>query len=279
MTDLPLGLLSVSGDDAATFLHGQLTNQIAELKPGDATFAAYCSPKGRILGLFWIIRGADRFRMLTDRALLPSLRKRLQMFVLRSKVEIVDESDTLTLFAGASLSDANDKAPTVEHSDDHILLRLPFGGPVLGISPEQAPDGYSMNAAQWRSTMIAAGLPWISEATAEAFVPQMVNLDLLGGLNFRKGCYPGQEIVARTHYRGILKRRMWRFSCDYDVADGDDVRDAEGKLQGQVVLSEGGECLAVAQIAAMTEATPLFANESALERLTLPYAVPEEQGA
>jgi len=218
-------LLGVTGDDAAGFLHGQFTNDVESLAPGHAQWNGWCSPKGRLLATFLLVRTADRFLIMLPAEIAAPIAKRLAMYVLRSKVKIVDESELYTRIGLAGERAAvNVKAHwgsipaamrTVE-KDGAICVALGDNRFVALVPPKAAPAMWDLlsgaetrgSADEWEWTSIQAGIPTIVAATQEAFVPQMANFDLVGGVSFSKGCYPGQEIVARTQYRGILKRRM-----------------------------------------------------------------------
>ena len=211
-----LGVLAASGPDAENFLHNQLTNDVLALEPGALHLAGYCSAKGRLLATLIVWKSNESIMLLMPREILPGVQKRLQMFVLRSKVTLSDVSDQTVLIGAAAPDQQN--IPWPDTAGRHAswtpstgLQRALWMGPA-----EQAIklwDALSANlppadASRWRWLDIRAGLPMIVEATREQFVPQMVNFDLVGGVNFRKGCYPGQEIVARSQYLGKLKRRM-----------------------------------------------------------------------
>lgn len=221
-----LGVLAVSGADAETFLHSQLTNDVQELSLGAMHLGGYCSPKGRLLATLLIWKSNDGVMLVMPRELLPGIQKRLQMFVLRSKVTIADVSEQMVLI-GAAAPDAQDIGFSDALGLNAVwpsaagLQRALWMGPLESamrlwetLSAKLSP----MNASHWRWLDIRAGLPMVVEATREQFVPQMVNFDLIGGVNFRKGCYPGQEIVARSQYLGKLKRRMLLASTQTDIA-------------------------------------------------------------
>ena len=221
-----LGVLAVSGADAETFLHSQLTNDVQELSLGAMHLGGYCSPKGRLLATLLIWKSNDGVMLVMPRELLPGIQKRLQMFVLRSKVTIADVSEQIVLI-GAAAPDAQDigfsDAPGLNAVWPSAagLQRALWMGPVetaMRLWETSSAKLSPMNASHWRWLDIRAGLPMVVEATREQFVPQMVNFDLIGGVNFRKGCYPGQEIVARSQYLGKLKRRMLLASTQTDIA-------------------------------------------------------------
>lgn len=229
-----LRVIRVTGADAADFLHGQLTQDITGLPPGQARLAGYCTPKGRLLGTLVIWRDPQQTQDLL--ALMPAdiaeaLVKRLTMFVLRAKAKLTITPLSVlgvTLVAGT----AGATPPETESSDQIVppndtapwaVLQTSQGTWVsaprrdadiqrwwLITDQEPASPNSDANALQaaWQAQDIAAGLPWIHVATQDLFIPQTLNLDLIEGVNFTKGCYPGQEIVARSHYRGTVKRRM-----------------------------------------------------------------------
>jgi tRNA-modifying protein YgfZ len=189
-------LLSVTGDDATAFLHGQFTNDVQALDVGHAQWNGWCSPKGRLLATFVLLKRAEGYLLMLPAELAAPIAKRLSMFVLRSKVKVAEVTREHAMF-GAVHRDL----PGALQVGDRISVLVvdkDFHVPVNGTE------------ADWDHALIDAGIPVILAATQDAFVPQMVNFELVGGVSFRKGCYPGQEIVARTQYRGILKRRMAR---------------------------------------------------------------------
>ena len=221
-----LGVLAVSGTDAESFLHNQLTNDVLELRPGSMHLGGYCSPKGRLLATLLIWKTDDGVMLVMPRELLPGIQKRLQMFVLRSKVTIADVSEQTVLIGAAApglqeISFSEKDGVNAVWPSAAGLQRALWMGPVepathlwKTLSKTLTPS----SASHWRWLDIIAGLPMVVEATREQFVPQMVNFDLVGGVNFRKGCYPGQEIVARSQYLGKLKRRMLLASTQAAIA-------------------------------------------------------------
>ena len=223
------GLIAFAGEESVSFLHNQLTNDVEHLGQEEVRLAGYCTPKGRMLASFLMWRDADSVYLQLARAIQPAVQKRLQMFILRSKTKPADVSDqfvTLGLGGGdaeAVLRTWFDVLPAKPYSRiDHplgALLRVgdAFGAPryLWLASPETAAMAAPVLAERlyvggneaWRLSEIHAGVPQVVAATQEQFVPQMVNFELLGGVNFKKGCYPGQEIVAHSQYLGKLKRR------------------------------------------------------------------------
>lgn len=229
ITDLShLGLIQVGGEDAQTFLQGQVTNDVKLLNGSNSHYAGYCNPKGRLLAIFLAFAHQGHFHLQLNGALKEPILKRLKMYVLRSKVVVEDMSDTLIRFgiagteAAIALKEHFGSIPEEHHHlVDHetaTLLRLP--GTTMRFEiftrPEHAAEIWitlrkhcePVGSDGWEWHEIQAGIPDVTPATQEAFVPQMLNLDVLGGISFKKGCYTGQEIVARTHYLGTIKRRM-----------------------------------------------------------------------
>lgn len=255
------GVIAASGVDAVSFLQAQLTADVAGLAADRMQLAGYCSVKGRLLATFHLWRSADGVLLRLPRELVATLIKRLSMFVLRSKVKLVDASDAWStcalLGAGSAecLRAEGLAAPDVPWSSmtagslridrllpasgvgERYLLTLPAGAelpPGLAALPRETSEAW------WRSE-IAAAVPTVFAATQEKFVPQMINFEVLGGVNFRKGCYPGQEIVARSQYLGKLKRRMQIAHADAKgVLPGADVFDDTGNVVGTVVMAAAG---------------------------------------
>jgi len=218
-------LLSITGDDAAAFLHGQFTNDVQSLPQGAAQWSGWCSPKGRLLATFLLLRRAEGFLLMLPAELAPAFAKRLGMFVLRSRVKIAEASDSSArlAFAGKTagvivareFGFTPDAMRSVE-KDGTVCVALDAERFVILVPTGEAPalwEKLAQNATPagpdaWTWSLVKAAIPVVTLATQEAFVPQMANFDLVGGVSFRKGCYPGQEIVARTQYRGSLKKRM-----------------------------------------------------------------------
>jgi len=234
-----LGLMAFSGEDAAHFLHNQLTNDVEHLSQQEARLAAYCSPKGRMLASLLMWRQGDSVLLELPREIQPAVQKRLQMFILRAKVKLADAADAQVVLglggarAGAALAPWFAALPAAPYAKVDAaagtLIRVAdaFGAPRYQwiATPELARQAWPQLAqilrpagtALWRLAEIHAGVPQIVTATQESFVPQMVNFEVIGGVNFKKGCYPGQEIVARSQYLGKLKRRMMLATVSFDA--------------------------------------------------------------
>jgi tRNA-modifying protein YgfZ len=199
------GLLSVAGADARAFLHAQLTNDIEHLAADRAALAGWCSARGRLLASFLVVPAPEGFLLQLARDLAAPVAKRLSMFVLRSKVSITDASDAWAQFG---LWDVERDQPQVAWNGHRASVQVGERRYLELVPEKDAQDKANADEAQWTLQEIRAGRPLISAATQDQFVPQMVNFEQLGAVDFQKGCYPGQEIVARAQYRGQVKRRM-----------------------------------------------------------------------
>lgn len=226
-----LSLIEVAGENAAEFLHNQLSNDVQHLQTTETRLAAYCSPKGRMLASLLLWKTNSSIFLQISSTLQVSIQKRLQMFIMRSKVKLSNVSDEYVLIglggknAGAVLTQWFAHLPETVNAkidnDNGSLFRAAdaFGHPryqwvikrdlLENIWTELDAKLSYASSSVWRTAEILAGIPYITDKTQEQFVPQMVNFELIGGVNFKKGCYPGQEIVARSQYLGKLKRRMF----------------------------------------------------------------------
>lgn len=286
LTDL--GLIRASGEDATTFLHNLLTNDISHLTEGLVRNAGLCTAKGRMIASFTIWREGDDFLLLLSADILPGILKKLSMYVLRSKVKLADISAERALLGTVGLSAGPTEPMTTAAYEGGTAIRLDAHRCVLAVPAEkvaaiQAGLGAAGTLDDWHLAEIRAGMPRIVAATQEAFVPQMVNYETaaVGGVSFQKGCYPGQEVVARTHYLGKIKRRMYRTQLDTAFPPGTDVFTPEAGEQhcGAVVLTapapEGGfESLLVVQSSG-AEANAVHVGKPGgphAQILPLPYA-------
>lgn len=227
-----LGVIRAQGEEAAKFLHGQLTQDFSLLGLSEARLAGFCSAKGRLLASFiGFKRAHDEILLVCHADLLPATLKRLSMFVLRAKVKLSDASAEFQLrgLAGDAVPAALPAAPWSKlDADGAQLVRLyPAAGVAraLWVAPAGAalPAAPALDAANWDWLDVVAGVPLLSQAVVEAFVPQMINLESVGGVNFKKGCYPGQEVVARSQFRGTLKRRAYPVQGDAPMHAGQEV--------------------------------------------------------
>lgn len=216
-----MAVVEVSGADAMEFLHGQFTNHINEI--GDAfRLAAYCQPQGRILSLMRVVKKGDLFYLIMPQDLTAGFIKRLSMFILRSKV-FIRLADELAVFGVIS---QNKQLPDIAHAvidNDMVIGRVSNWGnlqrallvanPAKVLNQMQVTD----DSAMWFLSEIETSTPWVFEKTKEAFIPQWINLDLIGGLVFDKGCYPGQEIISRMQHLGKTPRRLVLLKSDSKV--------------------------------------------------------------
>jgi tRNA-modifying protein YgfZ len=291
-------VLRVSGADAATFLQGQLTCDVLGLAAERWTWGAYCSAKGRVLANFMLWASGGGYRIMLPQSLASTAAKRLRMFVLRSKVLIEDESDSIVLLGVCPGEDAPSlralglPEPQAEfflaRQTDWEVLGLSRGRALIAATTEGAKKcwtalpGKGQCAVNWEGLAIAQGEPWVLPQTQDAFVPQMLNLEILGGVSFTKGCYPGQEIVARSQHLGQVKRRLYRYRAisGEGITPGSSLFSEAGDVVGTVLNVAPGEqgsteILAVVQTSA--SASPLYyanAQGPRLEPCPLPYDVP-----
>jgi folate-binding protein YgfZ len=280
-----LALLRVRGADARTFLDSQLTRNVPAV--GTASLAGYCSPKGRLLASFVVWADDDGVGLLVARDIAEPIAKRLGMYVLRAKatIELVDEATAIT---GVLAADATQAVWAVAVEGPTTRIRVPDAeGRTRHLAIGPARDELTAQGALWRWLDIRAGIAAITGTTQDRFVPQMLNLEALGGVDFRKGCFPGQEVVARSQYLGKLKRRTALATMeDGDLpTPGTDLFAAgSSDAVGVVVNAERGPDGRIALLAELPVA--LFAADDlrvggvtgpALRVETLPYALPDNE--
>ena len=282
------GVIRADGEDAAKFLHSQLTQDFALLGLNEARFAGFCSAKGRLLATMIGWKQSETTILLAlPLELLPAIQKRLSMFVLRAKCKLSDASAEIGLWGAVGSADESPRW-SLQRAGDAVQIRLPDSGEgsrwlIASATPPELPV---MPAEDWQWGTLASGLPMVVAATTEQFVPQMLNLELLGGVNFQKGCYPGQEVVARSQYRGTLKRRTYLYELDGTTAQaGQEIFHSEdpGQPAGLVANSahRGAQSLVLAEtkIAALaTGSLHLGAPDGpVLTPRPLPYALTEPE--
>ena len=293
------GLLAVTGDDARAFLHAQLSNDVEHLPPRSARRAGYCSPKGRLLASFLVVARPDGFLLQVSGDLAAAIAKRLTMYVLRSKVKITDAAAAWPQFgvwgrgSAALLRSAGFSVPeaSMQAAESPAGIVIGLGAErflVLGVPQTAATLSAKMPqtaADAWVLADIRAGLPLITLPTQDQFVPQMANFELIGGIDFKKGCYPGQEVVARAQYRGQVKRRMYRGEVEAPgaiaPAAGQDLFGSEPQAIGTIVNvaprpGGGYELLAVIQSSTVDQGDAIHvgAPEGPAARIApLPYAI------
>jgi len=278
-----LGVLAFRGADAAKFLQGQLSADVEKLGTGVSTLAGLHNPQGRVIALLTLLRtAADEVLAVLPRELIGVVEPRLRKYILRAKVRIEDLSESLRVLGSVT-------GPT----SDPAVRQMPWADRWMLLVPADHPDVFAGQMAardHWDRADIAAGLPQVFLPTSETFVAQMLNLDLLGAIAFDKGCYTGQEVIARAHYRGRVKRRLQRWHAPPGPAPkpGASARTADGRTLTVVRAAVGGnggwDLLAVGTFAAAEPAAeapaveaPGAADASALvvEPLPLPYSLPE----
>jgi len=300
------GVIVAYGDEAGGFLQGQFSNDVLSLDDTRSQFNSFCTPKGRMLANFRLFLRGESYYLRMPRAMVEPVLKRLRMFVLRSKVTLEDADDALVRIGlsgpraveelTSALGAAPESVDAVTQVGEITAIRVPGPHPRFELYGELAPmkqlwDKLNVRcapvgAARWALLDIMAGIPTVTPATSEAFVPQMANMQLIGGVSFKKGCYPGQEVVARMHYLGKLKRRMYRVSIDTDQppAPGTEILGAssseaeEDSAAGRIVdaqLHPDGKvmALAVLQIATAEAGGLHLAGDKgpAVNLETLPY--------
>ena len=292
ITRLPhLGVIRVAGDDAVSFLQGQLTNDFALLRPEQARLAGFLSAKGRMQASFvGLVRVPGEVLLVCSRDLLETVRKRLSMFVLRAKARLTDASEEIAVYGVAG--------DTVEQLAGHALpawARQDVGNAqMVGLPPaagqaralwlapaaDASPAGPALSASLWSWGEVASGVATLTTPVVDAFVPQMLNYESVGGVNFKKGCYPGQEIVARSQFRGTLKRRAYLVQAEVPLAVGAEVFHGADPEQscGTVVQAapapDGGWTAIVSMQTSATDGgrlTAVAADGPLLELRSLPY--------
>jgi folate-binding protein YgfZ len=229
-----LAIIEISGADAESFLNAQFTSNIKRQSEHQLQFSAWCNPKGQVKTTFYIYRHADNFYILLPEELKVSFLKQLGMYILRADVRLTDHSDSLTRL-GLCVEKSDLEKSNVEQPD--VFNQLPDNLAVLPLASTESGQGQSRyiiifdneqevsvrdtlteqltdtDSSVWKGLDIQSGIPWLTLETAEKFLPQMLNLDLMEALDYQKGCYPGQEIIARLHYRGELKRNLYLAMC------------------------------------------------------------------
>lgn len=246
------GFLAVTGRDAHKFLQGYVTCDIDDISDTTAAIGAICNLQGRMVTSFRIIRADDGYLLRMARELVPVTMEFLKKYIVFSKAEMQDCSDELAcLGIAGELDESPGSIDQVTRTDDGYRVKV--GEPDRFEAWTREPGLLTANAGtitagEWRAWEISAGIAWVTGATSEEFIPQMFGYDRIGGVDFDKGCYLGQEIVARMQYRGALSRHLYRGTADGSLAIGDALQDGAGKTVGQVVAADGKSFLAVIQV-------------------------------
>ena len=280
-----LGIIRAVGEDAVKFLQGQLTQDVAQLGTTQARLAAFCNAKGRMQASFIVFkRSPEEVLLVCSRDLLAATLKRLSMFVMRAKAKLTDATDDfllygLTWFAIDPMAVSDHPAWTkVDVDEANLIVLYPGAGQprTMWCAPVHCavPEGKSIDLETWNWLEVQSGIAMISQPVFESFVPQMLNYESVGGVNFKKGCYPGQEIVARSQFRGTLKRRAYVVHTDSDtspvpgqeVFHGQDSDQPCGLVAASAAHPEGGfDAIVSIQTAAAADAT----TNSGEKRLSL----------
>ncbi|BBP43467.1 YgfZ/GcvT domain-containing protein [Thiosulfativibrio zosterae] len=306
------GLLKLSGEDTFAFLQGQLSNDLKDVTVENAQLSAYCDPQGNVLAIFLIFKVGDDFFLSFDGSLKEIIQKRLTMFVMRSKVKITDESQNLIRIGfagdfadldvqrllGTKLKNEYEVAQLDKEEAKATLIKVP--GPYHRyeifadassaefIWSKLRSNSEQTNQHDWQLLNIAAGIPSINLQTQGKLVAQFLNLDKLSGINFKKGCFPGQEIIARMHYRGKVTKRMMRLRFDepVDVNIGEEIilNDAAEKHYKFMIINKnpdifkGSMMLGVGTLKPLENVTGGLATESgvAVSIEPMPYDLTDE---
>jgi folate-binding protein YgfZ len=261
-----LAIIEISGADAESFLNAQFTSNIKNLTEQQLQFSAWCNPKGQVKTTFYIFRHTDNFYILLPEELKISFLKQLSMYILRADVQLADQSDSLTRL-GVCVEKSDLEKSDSEKSDvgqADILNQIPDNIAVLPLASTETEQGQpryiivtdiqqaesiqdtlteqltESDSSVWKGLDIQTGIPWLTQETTEKFLPQMLNLDLMGALDYQKGCYPGQEIIARLYYRGELKRNLYLSTCTSDKPPepGANIVSSDNKTVGTVIQAQ-----------------------------------------
>ena len=298
-----LGVIRVVGEDAVKFLQGQLTQDVAQLNLAEARLAAFCNAKGRMQASFVLFkRSPEDVLLVCSRDILAATIKRLSMFVMRAKAKLSDASSEFSLYGVTGNAIESIAGSThaigskVDLNDSNMVFLHPGAGQPralwCGPAGSLAPQGNSIDVGLWHWLEVQSGIAMITLPIFEAFVPQMLNYESVGGVNFKKGCYPGQEIVARSQFRGTLKRRAYLVHTDMAPAVGQEVfhaGDADqpcGLVAAAAVNPNGGFDAIVSMQTSVAADAAAHADEkhltldhaagAALTLLPLPYPLLED---
>lgn len=274
-----LAIIMVSGPEARTYLQGQLTADLARLDANRAQLACCNSSQGRVQAVLWMLERPDGIALVLPAAMLDATVLRLRKYVLRAKakIEAATHFQVGLVPRSALPADVTLSSDAGAHRELGGVSYFTLPGmedvPVLGAFTA-APD--AAREQQWHLSQVRAGLPQVYPETHEAFVAQMLNIDVLGGISFEKGCYTGQEIIARAHFRGTVKRRMFLFhSAGPAPAPGTRVLSGEqhaGDVVDAVATEDGCDILAIISLAQLNNELRIDGQEGALTQLPLPYA-------
>lgn len=291
-----MGVIRVAGADAATFLQGQLTQDVLQASLHEARLAAFCNAKGRMQASFVVFkRSPEELLLVCSRDLLATTLKRLSMFVLRAKAQLTDATSEFSLIGlmgdavAAQGADGLQTWSTTNNGPASVVV-LPSGAGVVRAfwcAPvgTARPDGPAITPQAWAWVSVRSGVAMLTQPIFEAFVPQMLNYESIGGVSFKKGCYPGQEVVARSQFRGTLKRRAYVVHADVALSTGQDIfhsadtEQACGLVAAACAAPGGGFDAIISIQTAAAAAGSLHvgqANGAKLSLLPLPYPLLED---
>jgi tRNA-modifying protein YgfZ len=297
------GLIAVRGADASAFLHAQLTSDVAGLPSMRTQYSGYCTPKGRVLATFLLWRTDDEVTLQLPEDLRAEVQAKLSRYVLRSRVELAAATESVRLFgvwgsdAPETVQQISGDVPASTHdlvpAEEMRVARVPGNRFIIAARADTAERVHAALRSRmaeapestWSRLEIEAGVPIVVRETQDQYVPQMLNFDLIGAVSYTKGCYPGQEIVARMHYLGRLKQRMYRIhvygaeaprpgDALYSAAFGDQ---ASGGILYVAPCDEGYEALAVIQTSSARSGTLHWKSPDgpAIQLKPLPYSIPD----
>ncbi len=287
-------LLAIGGNDRHEFLHGQFINDLNLIEEPAAQFSAWCNPKGQVISNFLIINTGTTYLLLFKEDLKGFVQQRLGIFIMRSDVTINDISDNSPLIGLANTNDLSllgsnisTKPGEVQAIDGLFIICLPDNSSrylitgnneILNSKVSELTKSLKItDSPNWDLLDILAGLPWITSTTQEQFLPQMLNLDLLNGLSYQKGCYPGQEIIARMHYRGEVKKRLQLINSEVELKVGNNIYENKtenkvGTIINSAIHPDGNFYgLAVIELDKLNE--KLFFDHNQITIDSLPYEI------
>ncbi len=272
-----LGVFSVSGKDAETFLQGQVTYDVKSLKPHENSFAALCNPSGKVISPLIIVKNAESFSIILPKSLLPKVIQTLKKYTLRAQVLMSEETEQLCLL-GVNPSALNLLREIVPDLDmQTVAIKTPDAQLNMIITrPDQAENLWKSsvlenrlapgNSIEWEFIELSKGIPWIDQGQSEQYIPQMLNIDKLNGISLDKGCYTGQEVVARSHYLGKVKRELFLAESRDNIPQNFDDRSIINAQSGQAV----GKLLTARRYNETSRCLLVLSNtDQQLENLTL----------
>lgn len=281
-----LGVIHVTGTDATSFLRAQLTKDITRLEPGEHALAAWCDAKGQTQLILRMATAIEGYYLLLPHDVIAAALKRLRLYVLRADVKLNDISDSYNVSGLLGTEEAPDTGAAVWR-DDQLWLGLPGSvehqkrALIIHRAELPPPSGaIPTDADQWQLSEINAGIPRITTAIQGQYQPQMLNLHWLSAIDFDKGCYPGQEVIARLQFRGNLPRRTYRLGWNGGkVNTNDSILDSNNNKLGTIIQAsneyECGHALAILKISAGNEAVLQTDQGVTVSLLDLPYATTE----